>query len=251
MASSTEYNTTSVVAKDEEGLLVRMKSDWWEGNIPWKDCLGQVAFVASIGIGFALSASVTLACSSSFQGRTDNTTIAMLTSTSQIFAWGASAFGVALIASITGMLMTQTGSLVLALQSNDAKEKEIFPNKEAKEKLGCCPCTGKCYEKQCYIPCIGACIRTAFAGLAIVSLGSIVAGTALTGVGLNTMAGGSGTMLEWALLVVGFPMAVVTLVAVYMNGCCQSEHANMRPRDQRRNGNAKVSVRTKLSTTNN
>lgn len=79
--------------------------EWWKGNIPGKDCLGQVSFVASIRIAFTLSASVTLVCSSSFHGRTDNTTTALLTSTSQIFTWAASTYGIALIASVTGVMI--------------------------------------------------------------------------------------------------------------------------------------------------
>ena len=84
--------------------------------MPGKGFNTMVSFTASIGIGFTLSASISLAVSSTFQGRTDDTAVALLTNASKIFAWGASAYGVALIASVVGIIVMETKSIVVLLQ---------------------------------------------------------------------------------------------------------------------------------------
>jgi hypothetical protein len=162
--------------------------EWWEDYTPCEDYLKQVSFIASIGTGFALSASVALAGSSTFQGRTDNTTIALIASTSQIFAWGGSAYAVALVASIIGILTTEVKAVVVVLQVTTEQKNEPWDNNYT----------------------CGAVIL--YWLLATASLGFTVAGTVLTGIGLNILAGGSGTMLQWSLFVVGFPMCLLGLI---------------------------------------
>jgi hypothetical protein len=160
--------------------------EWWEDYTPCEDSLKQISFIASIGTGFTLSASVTLACSSTFKGATDNSTIALVSSTAEIFAWGGSAYAVALVASMIGILTVEFKSVVKVLQ----KPKKEHP---------------KAPHWTFFI---------LYVLLAVVSLGFTAAGTALTGIGLNTLAGGSGTMLQWSLLAVGLPMIVLAIVAI-------------------------------------
>jgi hypothetical protein len=142
--------------------------EWWEDYTPCEDYLKQVSFIASIGTGFTLSASLALACASTFQGRADNSTIALVTNTAQIFAWGGSAYAVALVASIIGILATEVKAVVVVLQMT----KETKRNRNI----------------------FSLCAIFVFWLLASVSLGFTIAGTALTAVGLNTLAGGSGTI---------------------------------------------------------
>lgn len=105
-----------------------------------------------------------------------------VTSASQIFAWGASAYAVALFASMAVILMTQIDVIVMVLQ-------------ERVHNL----ITGISFF---------ACIL-----LGIISTVFVCAGTVLTGIGLNTLAGGAGTMLLWALLVIGLPTLLLWLLA--------------------------------------
>ena len=177
-----------MASNEEEKPPAKTKpyKNWTDGLVPWKDYHAAVSFIASIGIGFTLSASVTLACSSTFQGRGDNTTIASLTAISKILAWGASAYGLALIVSIVTTLLI-TDLYVVYVLHEESNNIIVWT------------------------------VKTAFAISALISVGSVIAGIALTGIGLNTIANGSGSMLQWSILAVGLPGIVVALLARFHN----------------------------------
>jgi hypothetical protein len=210
--------------------------EWWEDYTPCEDYLKQISFIASIGTGFTLSASVTLAGSSTFKGATDSATIASVATTAQIFAWGGSAYAVALITAIIGILVTELKSVVELLQrprkshkAQSSRINQLTNGTVAKKKELSKGVSRETHAN--YKDCLHSVFFVAYILLAVFSLGFTAAGTALTGIGLNTLAGGSGTVLQWSLLAVGFPMIVLASLALWsqcMDKNSKGDSANCR-----------------------
>jgi hypothetical protein len=149
-----------------------------EDEVPYKDFLHLLSFIAAVGAGLALVGSLTLACAASFLGLTDSNTLAYAKNTAVLFTWATSTYGVALFLSLAGQLLITGKGVLKALQD---KSSPLFW------------------------------VKTVLALIAWLSLGFVVAATALTGEGLKSMDGRAGAMLEWALLIIG-----VLILAVWI-----------------------------------
>ena len=133
-----------------------------------KDFLRQVSTVASIGTTLASVASVGLGTAGSFHGRSDNATIVMIITASKWFAWSASLFTISLFSALAGLYALDVAVIVRVIQ--DVTHGWA----------------SKCLQ---YLLMIGGIVINAFMFVTIV----------LVSLGLNTLVGGSGTVVHWSL----------------------------------------------------
>ena len=168
-----KIRTLSGYAIPQTNALAERKNqkEWWEKYIPWKDFLRQVSTVASIGTTLASVAFVGLGTAGSFHGRSDNATIVMIITASKWFAWSASLFTISLFSALAGLYALDVAVIVRVIQ--DVTHGWA----------------SKCLQ---YLLMIGGIVINAFMFVAIV----------LVSLGLNTLVGGSGTVVHWSLFII-------------------------------------------------
>ncbi|TDL20684.1 hypothetical protein BD410DRAFT_363470 [Rickenella mellea] len=145
-------------------------------TVPFKDFLSLGSFVASIGIALSVGASLTLACGTSFMGRSDDTTLASMKHSAILFAWSAIAYGLALVLALLVQLMLTSPETVLMIQEG---------------------------------PQLKRWLRTTVGGFAWIALVLVGAATALIGEGLKVVDRNAGSTLEWGLLAFGLPLLLL------------------------------------------
>ncbi|TDL20682.1 hypothetical protein BD410DRAFT_871262 [Rickenella mellea] len=145
-------------------------------TVPFRDFLSLGSFVASIGIALSVSASSTLACSTTFMSRSDDATIASMNHSAILFTWAATVYGLALLLALLVQLLLTSPETVLMIQEGP----KLRPH-----------------------------LRTTVAGSAWVSLMLVGAATALVGEGLKVVDRKAGATLEWALLGFGLPLLLL------------------------------------------
>lgn len=137
-------------------------------QIAYQTFISLISIVTQLGMGISIGASLSLASSSSFMGRSDDTTMADVQHSSQKFVWSAAVFGMSLaVSSATQMFMSAPG--IAAMLGRDTTTSSQF----ARRIVGVA---------------------------AWMSLGLVVSSLALIGEGVKLVNSRAGEMLQWSLL---------------------------------------------------
>lgn len=148
--------------------------------VPFKNFFVLVSFVASVDMGLAVSASLSLTTKTSFLGRSDAKTLAAVNQSAIIFAWSACINGAAFVLSLLAQLLFTS---------------PIFQDLVVRGPHN-------------------VITRWMVGSAAWGALALVAGGTALVGEGLKVIDEKAGAFLQWMLLAFGMPTLLLWIAVI-------------------------------------